>query len=121
MSKSYGNTIPLFGTKEEITKAVMSIVTDSSGERPENVYAIHKLFKSEDELSSIYGTNKGNYKALKEALIEDIEKVIAPMREKRNSISDEDVKKVIEEGSAKAKVIASAKMTGVRTKVGVTL
>ncbi len=45
MSKSYKNTIPLFGTKEEISKAVMSIVTDSSGERPEHVYAIHKLFK----------------------------------------------------------------------------
>ena len=30
MSKSYKNTIPLFGSKEEISKAVMSIVTDSS-------------------------------------------------------------------------------------------
>jgi tryptophanyl-tRNA synthetase len=30
MSKSYGNTIPLFGTKDEIARAVMSIVTDSS-------------------------------------------------------------------------------------------
>ncbi|MFA5827615.1 MAG: tryptophan--tRNA ligase, partial [Candidatus Paceibacterota bacterium] len=29
MSKSYGNTIPLFGTDEEIKKAVMKIVTDS--------------------------------------------------------------------------------------------
>ncbi len=121
MSKSYGNTIPLFGTKEEITKAVMSIVTDSSGERPENVYAIHKLFRSESELSSIYGTNQGNYKALKEVLVEDIEAVIAPMREKRNSITDEDVRRVIEEGSAKAKSIASAKMVDVRQKVGVSL
>jgi len=42
MSKSYGNTIPLFGTLEETEKAVMSIVTDSTGERPENVYAIHR-------------------------------------------------------------------------------
>lgn len=42
MSKSYGNTIPLFGTTEEIEKAVMSIVTDSTGERPENVYALER-------------------------------------------------------------------------------
>src|SRR3989344_2911122 len=49
MSKSYGNTIPLFGTKDEISKAVMSIVTDSAGDIPENVYAIHKLLKSEAE------------------------------------------------------------------------
>ncbi|OGC94396.1 tryptophan--tRNA ligase [Candidatus Adlerbacteria bacterium RIFOXYB1_FULL_48_10] len=121
MSKSYGNTIPLFGSKEEITKAVMSIVTDSSGERPENVYAIHALFRSESELGPIYETNAGKYKVLKEMLIEDIEAVIAPMREKRNSISDEDVRRVIEEGSAKAKTIASAKMEDVRIKVGVSL
>lgn len=121
MSKSYGNTIPLFGTKEEITKAVMSIVTDSSGERPENVYAIHRLFKTEDELSSIYGTTKGNYKALKEALIEDIENFIGPMREKRNGITDDQVKEVLKAGAEKAKAIASAKMEDVRKKVGVAI
>jgi len=53
MSKSYGNTIPLFATREEIEKAVKNIVTDSSGDRPENVYAIHKLFKTEEELEHI--------------------------------------------------------------------
>ena len=121
MSKSYGNTIPLFGSKDEIAKAVMSIVTDSSGERPENVYAIHKNFKSEAELASIYETNKGSYKALKDALIADIEAVIAPMREKRASISDEDVKRVLKEGSDRARAEASEKMADVRAKVGVSL
>ncbi len=121
MSKSYGNTIPLFGTREEITKAVMSIVTDSSGERPEHVYAIHRLFKTDAELEPLYKANKGNYKNLKDALIEDLDAFIAPMREKRNSISDEDVKKVIEEGSAKARTLAAAKMADVRNKLGVTL
>ncbi|MDP4020835.1 MAG: tryptophan--tRNA ligase [Candidatus Adlerbacteria bacterium] len=119
MSKSYKNTIPLFGSKEEISAAVMSIVTDSSGERPENVYQIHKLFKSEDELSSIYGTNKGNYKALKEALIEDIEATVGPMRQKYESISETEVKKVLAEGREKAHGIAAAKMADVRQKIGV--
>ena len=121
MSKSYGNTIPLFGTKNEITKAVMSIVTDSSGERPEHVYAIHKLFKTEAELASLYEEKKGKYKDLKEALIEDIEAFISPMRAKRESIADEEVKKVLKDGAEKAKVIASAKMAEVRKKVGVAL
>ncbi|MFA5877107.1 MAG: tryptophan--tRNA ligase [Candidatus Paceibacterota bacterium] len=121
MSKSYGNVIPLFCSKEEITKAVMSIVTDSGGDRPENVYAIHALFKSEAELAPLYETNKKNYKALKEDLIADIESMIAPMREKRESLSDEEVKKVIKEGGEKARTIASAKMVDVRKKVGVTL
>ncbi|TAK59318.1 tryptophan--tRNA ligase [Patescibacteria group bacterium] len=121
MSKSYGNVIPLFGSKDEITKAVMGIVTDSGGDRPENVYAIHALFKNEVELTALYEANKKNYKALKEALIADIEAVIAPMREKRDSLSDEEVKLVIKEGGERARTIASAKMVDVRKKVGVTL
>lgn len=121
MSKSYGNVIPLFGSKDAITKAVMSIVTDSGGDRPENVYAIHSLFKTETELAPLYEANKKNYKALKEALIADIERVIEPMRTKRESLSDEEVKRVIQEGGEKARTIASAKMVEVRKKVGVTL
>lgn len=121
MSKSYGNTIPLFASKDEITKAVMSIVTDSNAESPENVYAIHALLKQKHELSDLYKANKGKYKALKEALIEDIETLIAPMREKRNSISDEGAKKIIREGSGRARERASKKMADVRTRIGVSL
>jgi tryptophanyl-tRNA synthetase len=81
MSKSYKNTIPLFATREEITKAVMSIVTDSSGETPVNVYNIHKLLRSDEELKAIYDQNKGKYKILKETLIEDLDAFIKPLRE----------------------------------------
>ena len=121
MSKSYGNTIPLFGTKEEIAKAVMSIVTDSKAESPENVYAIHALVKGRGELTELYKSNKGKYKVLKEALIEDIEKLIAPMREKRDSISDAEIKKVLKEGAERARERASKKMEDVRNKIGVTI
>lgn len=76
MSKSYGNVIPLFATDEEIKKAVMSIVTDSSGDVPTNVYAIHKLFKSEAELKDLYEEKKGKYKDLKEALLSDRKSVV---------------------------------------------
>ncbi len=121
MSKSYNNTIPLFGSEEETIKAVMGIVTDSSGERPEHVYAIHKLFKSEAELAPLYETSKGQYKALKEALAADINAYLAPMRAKYNAITDEEVKRVLAEGAVKAKAIASAKMSDVRQKIGVSL
>jgi tryptophanyl-tRNA synthetase len=121
MSKSYGNTIPLFGTKDEIARAVMSIVTDSKGESPEHVYNIHALFRTRDALSTLYKENKGKYKALKDALIEDIEALIGPMRARRASITDEHVKKVLKEGAEKARVLASAKMADVRQKVGVAI
>jgi tryptophanyl-tRNA synthetase len=123
MSKSYGNTIPLFATDEEIEKAVMSIVTDSGGDRPENVYAIHKLFKSEDELSYLYEENKGKYKNLKEALIADIKLFISPLREKRDQLShDTDyVLDILKDGGKRAKAKAEKKMDEVREAIGVKL
>lgn len=121
MSKSYGNTIPLFGTKDEIAKAVMSIVTDSSGDKPEHVFAVHQLFRDEDDLAKLYEEHTGKYKNLKEALIEDIDRLIAPMREVRESITDEDVQQVLKEGAVRARTIASDKMAQVRKSVGVAL
>lgn len=121
MSKSYKNTIPLFGTREEIEKAVMSIVTDSSGERPEHVYAIHTLFKTEAELEPIYAEHKGKYKALKDALVEDIDTFVAPMREKRGGISDEEVRSVLEAGAKKARTISNETMKRVREVIGISI
>ena len=121
MSKSKGNTIPLFGTKDEIEKAVMSTVTDSEGDVPENVYAIHKLLKNEAELSSIYESNKGRYGDLKKILVEDLEAFVAPMREKRESISDEHVRDVLREGAEKAKVTSNETLQKVRSAIGIAL
>jgi len=119
MSKSYGNTIPLFGTKDEITKAVMSIVTDSKGERPEYVYAIHKLVRRESELESVYENNKNNYKALKEALIEDLGQRFGPMCERRKNITDAQIIQILRDGGERAKAISEAKMKTVRARIGV--
>lgn len=141
MSKSYGNTIPLFGSKDEIAKAVMSIVTDSGGPAlevssekhgdsdphkitwAENVFKIHMLYKNEDELMLFYVQNRDNYKVLKEALIEDIDAYISPMREKRAELEKdkEFVSKALSDGAQKAQTIAAEKMKEVREKIGVSL
>lgn len=121
MSKSYKNTVPLFGSKDEIHTAVMSIVTDSSGERPENVYAIHTLFRSEEELIPLYLEHKGKYKILKDTLATDIDMFVNRMREKRASISDDNVRTILKEGAEKACAVAKNKMADVRTKIGITL
>jgi len=123
MSKSYNNHIPLFAEYEEIKKCVMGIVTDSSGGVPKNVYSIHKLFRSEEELNKIYKEKEGKYKELKELLIEDIEKFIAPLREKRKEF-EKDIPKalaILKAGSEKAKKIAEEKMKEVREKIGVNI
>lgn len=121
MSKSYGNTIPLFGTPAEIEKAVMSIVTDSTGERPENVYAIHRLIKSTEELEPLYEAHKGRYGDLKKLLIADLESFIAPMREKRDAISDDDVREILADGASRAKAVSNQTLTRVRDAIGISL
>ncbi|MSU55561.1 MAG: tryptophan--tRNA ligase [Candidatus Taylorbacteria bacterium] len=123
MSKSYGNTIPLFSTDEEIEKAVMGIVTDSSGGVPKNVYEIHKLFRSESDLMKLYEEKAGKYKDLKEALIVDVKKFIGPMRDRRDELTkDSDaVLKILRDGGDRARKVADKKMDEVREKVGVKL
>ncbi len=130
MSKSYNNTIPLFASREEITKAIMSIKTDSKGvEEPKNpdedsVFALHKLFVSGPELEELRDryTNGGiGYKESKEILITNIEKFIAPMREKREMIAqDKDmVIDILKVGGEKARHIAEKKLAEAKEKIGV--
>jgi tryptophanyl-tRNA synthetase len=121
MSKSYNNTIPLFSTREEITKAVMGIVTDSGSDVPTNVHAIHTLFKSEAELASLYDANKGKYKILKEALIEDIDAFIKPLRDRRAELAQDPdrVSTVLKQGAIKANERAQAKLIEVKKAIGV--
>lgn len=122
MSKSYGNIIPLFGTDEEIEKAVAGIVTDSSGDFPKNVYEIHRLVRPESELKAMYDEKRGKYAELKHELIMDLMSLIAPMRERRaewESKSDE-VESIIAEGGKKMREVVHKKMIEVRRKVGLT-
>ncbi|MFA5999668.1 MAG: tryptophan--tRNA ligase [Candidatus Paceibacterota bacterium] len=123
MSKSYNNHIPLFAEYEEIKKCVMGIVTDSGGDIPKNVYAIHKLLRPAAELLPIYESKAGKYKELKELLIEDLEKFIAPLRERRKELAKNipEALKVLKDGNEKARKIAEEKMLQIRENIGVKL
>lgn len=130
MSKSYGNTIPLFGTDEEIKKAVMSIVTDSKSpaesKNPDecNIFALHKLFLKGEELESLrkrYTDGGLGYKESKDMLLAEIIAFINPMREKRNKLDRNAVIKILEDGKNKIKPIIEKKMQQIRSNVGVEL
>lgn len=121
MSKSYGNVIPLFASRDELAKAVMSIVTDSAGTKPEHVYRIHALVRNEPELEQIYAEHEGNYKALKEMLIEDLDRYLAPMRARYEELAADDtlVDEVLAKGRVEARAVSEAKMEQVRRAIGV--
>lgn len=123
MSKSYNNTIGLFASDDEIRKAVASIVTDSSEGIPQNVYSIHSLFRSKDDLEKIYEEHKGKYKNLKDILTDDVINFIKPMREKKLKLdkNPDYILQILQEGGEKAKEVASKKMSEVKRKIGVTI
>ncbi|MCX6754829.1 MAG: tryptophan--tRNA ligase [Candidatus Nomurabacteria bacterium] len=129
MSKSYKNTIPLFGTDEEIKKCVMKIVTDSKlpeeSKNPDvcNIFALHKLFLNENELNLLrdrYIKGGLGYKESKDMLYKEIIDFITPMRNKRE-LYEKDLDKVrliLKEGAKKAKIIAESKIKIIRDNIG---
>lgn len=127
MSKSYGNTIPLSATDEEITKAVMSIATDSRGKdevkNPDDMllYQIHKLFNPSEELKAQYTQGLG-YGDAKKMLINDIITFVTPMRERRKVYENDPklVQDILVRGAMKANDIAMKKIFDVYEAIGLT-
>ena len=129
MSKSYGNTIPLFASDEEIKALVMKIVTDSKApEEPKdpakcNIFALHELFASPEELATLrerYEAGGIGYKESKEILIASMTKFIAPLREHRQAIAADPAKvlEILKQGADKARLLAEKKIREVKMKTG---
>lgn len=130
MSKAYNNTIPLFGSDDEIQKGCMSIVTDSKGKgepldpETDNVFALHKHFSPNlEELRERYLAGTIGYKESKELLAENILTLIRPMREKREALASDkqSVLDILKAGGEKAHAIAEIKINEVREKIGTKL
>ncbi len=127
MSKSYGNTIPLFADETIVKKAIMSIVTDSKGvDDPKDpqecvIYQIHSLFLNDSEkkeLAAKYRAGGLGYGDAKKMLFEAFMDEFGPMRERRAKLKDAEVEEVIIKGSTRARTIAGRTMERVRKAVG---
>ena len=129
MSKSYNNTIPIFGDEKAIRKKIMSIQTDCKGmEEPKdpdscNVFALYKLFatkEQQEELAAKYRAGNFGYGHAKQALFEIYMDHFAPMRKRRAELLADPgyVDKVLAEGAGRARDIARKTMDEVRRAVG---
>ena len=130
MSKSYNNYIGLFEETKVIKKKVMSIVTDSKTvddpKDPEtcNVFALYKLFAREVELADLaekYRAGGVGYGYSKGLLLEAIERVVAPLRERYQALitRPDTLRDHLVVGAKRAQEIASATIDEVRRAVGV--
>ena len=129
MSKSYNNTIPLFGDEKVIKKSIMGIVTDSKDvAAPKDpatcaVYQIHKLFLSPSDAAALadrYRAGGLGYGDAKKLLFETYMDHFAPLRARRAELEKQPafVADVVRSGAEKASKISSATMERVRTAVG---
>jgi tryptophanyl-tRNA synthetase len=117
MSKSYGNTIEIFGDLKQAKKRIMGIVTDSKGlEEPKdpdacNVFKLFKLFATPEQqadLAARYRAGGMGYGTAKKELAELFEAHFAPMREKRAELAanPDYVESVLQQGAEKARRLA---------------
>lgn len=128
MSKSYNNTIPIFGNHDSINNQVMNIVTDSAGlndikDTNTPLFKIYSLFlddESKKELHERYNTPGLKYMEVKKELVDVIINYFAHQRKRRDElIANEDkVNDLMNLGKTKAQKIARETLSHVKQAVG---
>ena len=130
MSKSYGNTIELFGDAKEIKKKIMAIKTDSTPvsepKNPEtcNVFALLRLLATPEETAEWerrYRAPGMGYGDAKKRLAELYEQIFGVRREVRArwAARPGDVEDVLCNGAARARALAVQVMEDVRDACGI--
>jgi tryptophanyl-tRNA synthetase len=128
MSKSYGNTISLFGEEKEIKKQVMSIKTDSTPlDQPKQIEGTvlgqimqtvnpegYKAFVIEAATPGI------GYGDLKKKLLSEIEHRFRPFQEKYRHFRSrpDEVEAILRDGAARARKIAGPVLESARKATG---
>lgn len=129
MSKSYGNTIDIFGDEKETRKRVMSIVTDSSPvESPKDperstIFQLYSLFATREEavlMDEKFRRGGTGYGDFKKELFTKLWDYFEPMRNKRAGILSDPgyVDSVLEKGARRANEVADGVLARVRNAVG---
>jgi tryptophanyl-tRNA synthetase len=131
MSKSYGNTIDLTDTAEDVTKKVRQMYTDPKRIRADipgtvegnPVFMYHDAFNTNtaevEDLKQRYRAGKVGDVEVKTKLATAMNAMLEPMRERRRAVlgKPERIREIAVEGSRRARVIAQATMERVRDAV----
>ena len=127
MGKSLGNAIYLSDSEEEITKKVMSAVTDPHRIKKDDlgnpdvcmVAYYHKLFSTKEEVDTVCSEcreGKRGCVQCKKQLAKNIADTLKPIREKRAyyEVHPEEVDKILMEGTKRAREVAKETMRKVK-------
>ena len=130
MSKSYGNTVNIFGEEKKQLKTIKKIVTENAAlEEPKeflncNVYNMAKLFLEGENLKALEdrytkgGEGHGHFKIY---LGEVMWEYFKEFREKREYFQNnqDEVREILNSGAKKAKEIAQPLMENIRVATGI--
>jgi len=130
MSKSYKNTVNIFGEEKKQLKTIKKIVTENIPmEEPKeyencNVYNMAKLFLNEDECNELQerykrgGEGHGHFKLY---LHDIIWEYFRPYREKREyyQTHQDEVRDILNLGATKAKDIATPMIENIQSVTGI--
>ena len=127
MGKSLGNAIYLSDSEEEITKKVMSAITDPNRIKKDDlgnpdicmVAYYHNLFSNKEEVETVCKECRAGARGCvqcKKQLAKNIIEYLRPIREKRAYYEShpEEVDKILEEGTKKAQKVAKETMKKVK-------
>lgn len=131
MGKSLNNEIEISATPEATTKRVMQMVTDPQRQRrtdpgrPEvcNVFTMHKIFSSADEVAMVERECRSagiGCVECKQLLARNINTYFEPFRQRRAELDKDPQKvwKILEDGAKRARVIAEQTMREVHAAIG---
>ncbi len=128
MSKSYNNTIPIFGDEKYVKDQVMNIVTDSAGlDEPKDIntplFKIYSLFLDKNqvkELKERYNTPGLKYMDVKNELFECIMEYFSDQRSRRDEYlnNPDNVYDLMKLGQEKAKSVAAQTIEDVKKSIG---
>lgn len=129
MSKSYNNTIPIFGEPKKLRKLVMKIETDSTPvEEPKStegsiILDLYRFFASESEQAQMradFEAGGFGYGDFKQRLFDAYWDYFAPMRERREELEKDEalVNRVLQAGAKQARQEADKVLTRIRKAVG---
>ena len=130
MGKSLGNAIYLSDSEEEITKKVMSAVTDPNRIKKDDlgnpdvcmVAYYHNLFTNKEDYKNVCEECKAGKRgcvACKKELAKNISDELKPIREKRAYYDEhpEEVDRILKEGTEKARKTAKETMKKIKEKM----
>ena len=130
MSKSYGNTIPLFAPAAQLQSTVMKIVTGSEGlDEPKeaegsSVFQLYSLVASEEaqrEMATRLRQGGYGWGHAKQALAAALETQLAPLREHYQYLrrDEANLDALLEQGAKQARQIARRTMRRIRSAIGI--